>query len=159
MAILAAPPGAQAGPDRADFELGSLDGAWIRLSALPPRVTVVNFWRSDCPPCRRELPALRSLSHGRSDVRVVAVALQGRNDTEAFAREVPLPPIVLNGPVDPLSILRRFGNRTGALPHTVVLTAERLPCAMHTGEVSEAWLATAIAACTDAATSGRRTTP
>lgn len=53
----AAAHAAEAGSAALDFELS--DGrAFVRLADLPKRVTVVNFWRSDCPPCVREMPLL-----------------------------------------------------------------------------------------------------
>ena len=130
-----------------DFELATLGGEWLQLSRLPPAVTVVNFWRSDCPPCRRELPLLRDLESRRPDVRVVAVALQGRNETETYAQSVDLPRLLMIGPTVPAALLRRFGDPAGALPHTVVLDDNREPCSARTGEVDSRWLEQAIEVC------------
>ncbi len=134
-----------------DFELAANE-RFIRLSDLPPQVSVVNFWRSDCPPCVRELPALlRSAEAHAGRARVVAVALQRPAETErapAPARAALRSPLLLlHGPSEPRGLLARFGNRSGALPYTLVLTPDRRPCARHSGEIGEQWLHQAIARC------------
>jgi len=135
-----------------DFELSN-GRKFVRLSELPPRVTVVNFWRSDCPPCVREMPLLGRLAR-QGQLRVVTVAVQKPAETLAAPTavlEAIMPPVVaLNGPTDPRGLLARFGNPTGALPYTVVLDASRKPCAGHAGEVHADWLARAVKACNPA---------
>ncbi len=145
----AAPETARETAEALDFELS--DGRqFVRLSELPPRPTVVTFWRSDCPPCLRELPLIGRFAR-QGSARVVAVAVQKPAETLAAPEavlEALLPPVVaLNGPSEPRGLLARFGNPTGALPYTVVLDARRIPCARHAGEIHADWLARAIKAC------------
>ena len=54
------------------------------LSAAPPslagRVTLLNFWGTWCPPCRRELPGLARMATGMTEERrfqLVAVSCSG----------------------------------------------------------------------------------
>lgn len=134
-----------------DFEL--TDGReFVILSKLPPRLTAVNFWRADCPPCVRELPMLAA-SARMGTLRVVAVALQRPADTLAVPASVSQalsPPLLsLHGPNEPRGLLARFGNPHGVLPHTVLLDRLRRPCAAHSGEIDAAWLEAAISQCTD----------
>ncbi|MFN4325445.1 MAG: TlpA family protein disulfide reductase [Azonexus sp.] len=140
---------AEAGGAALDFELS--DGrAFVRLADLPKQVTVVNFWRSDCPSCVREMPLLAEAAR-QGPSQVVAIALQRPYET-AHAPDGVLaalqPPVrLLHGPGEPRGLLARFGNRTGALPFTVVLDAQRRACARQTGEVTADWLNTAIHRC------------
>lgn len=133
-----------------DFELS--DGArFVRLSELPPHITVVNFWRSDCPSCLREMPVLAELAR-RGEARVVAVALQRPSETNAAPAPILAalqPPMqLLHGPSEPRGLLARFGNRVGALPYTVILDTTRRPCARHIGEIDANWLIKATETCT-----------
>ncbi|MDP1605286.1 MAG: TlpA disulfide reductase family protein [Rhodocyclaceae bacterium] len=147
VAILPAPTVAQAAA--LDFELAG-EGGFVRLSALPPQITVVNFWRSDCPPCVREMPHLAALAQ-RGNVRVVTVAVQRRAETlaapEAVRSALRPPMISLHAPTESRGLLARFGNPVQALPHTVVLDAARKVCATRTGEVDHAWLNAALEFC------------
>lgn len=132
-----------------DFELS--DGhEFMRLSELAPRLTIVNFWRADCPACVREMPVLAG-SAREGKVRVIAVALQRPAETLAAATVVLAalnPPLIpLNGPSEARGLLARFGNPHGALPHTVLLDARRKVCAQRTGEIDEAWLRNAVNRC------------
>lgn len=148
LALAAALLGGAAGAaeEALDFELGGEDG-FVRLAELPPRVTVVNFWRSDCPPCLREMPLLAATARARPELRVVAVAVQKRSETAAGPLRPEPPILLLHAPADPWGLLKRFGNRSGALPYTLVLDRERRPCARQAGEVDAAWLADAVARC------------
>ena len=59
----------------------SLDDATIPVPSLPGKVTLLNFWGTWCPPCRRELPGLVRLADRlRSEpaFQLVAVSCGGR---------------------------------------------------------------------------------
>lgn len=148
-ALCGGPLAAAAGPEPVDFELAG-GGRFVRLSALPPQTTLVNFWRSDCPPCVRELPLLAELARS-GEIRVITVALQrpweSASAPAAILEALKEPILALHGPSDPRGLLARFGNPRGALPHTVLLDPARRPCGQRTGELSPAWLADAQARC------------
>lgn len=141
-----------------DFELAS-DTGFVRLSALEPRVSVINFWRSDCPPCVRELPLLAELA-GHGVIRVVTIALQRQSETlgaaDAVQHALRAPLIALHAPIDARGLLARFGNRFGALPHTVLLNKKREVCSIKHGEIDRQWLEQAVAACNKAPKHGAR---
>ena len=142
--LLAAWPAAASAPD---FELASLDGRFVILSQLPPQVTLVNFWHSECPPCRREMPAIAAFARETPALRVVTVALQDRRATERDGELLPRGGLHLLAPANPRPLLARFGNRSGAVPHSVMLDRERRICARRTGEIDGAWLRTAARNC------------
>ncbi|GAA4033216.1 TlpA disulfide reductase family protein [Actimicrobium antarcticum] len=140
-----------------DFELAGEHG-FVRLSGLPAQATLINFWRSDCPPCVREMPVLAGLAHAGS-VRVMAVAVQRPSDTltapESVARALRSPVQLLHAPAEPRGILARFGNVNGVLPYTTLLHADRSICAKHAGEIDAAWVEAMVNRCHNAE-SGRR---
>lgn len=125
-----------------DFELAGEKG-FVRLSALPPGYTLVNFWRYDCPPCVKELPELARVAR-RGQIRVVTVALQRPSETllaPSAVQEALKPPVLaLYGPGEPRGLLGRFGNFHGGLPFTVLLSPDRQVCARKAGLVDDAWI-------------------
>lgn len=149
LALSAGHAGAETVGPALDFELSDGRG-FVRLSALPGRPAVVNFWRTDCPPCVRELPLLSKLAQ-QGEVRVIAVALQRPSEiaqAPAALQQALTPPLLsLHGPREPRGLLSRFGSRHGALPYTVILDDSRRPCAQRTGEIDAAWVSAALARC------------
>lgn len=153
--LLFIPLASQADVSPLDFELAN-NNSFVRLSYLPAQPTLVNFWRSDCPPCVHEMPLLAEAARsGR--VRLITIAVQRPSDTlaapEAVKQALRPPTQQLYAPAEPRGLLSRFGNAFGVLPHTVMLDSGRRVCAMHSGEVNQAWLDVALAAC--GVTSGR----
>lgn len=136
-------------PAALDFELADAQ-RFIRLSDLPARVTVVNFWRYDCPPCLRELPLLSEAAR-QDKARIITIALHRPGDTARLDDSLQTllhPPLMsLSGPPDPKGLLQRFGNPAGALPYTVFLDPQRRSCARHFGELTAAGLAQALQRC------------
>ena len=129
----AARPAAAAGPDatgpeapatvlhrlRPDFTLLDLDGRRRRPDEWQGKVLVVNFWATWCAPCREEIPLLIDLERRRPGVRVIGIALDTADAVRAFAGELGIGyPILLDDARG--STMRRYGNRIGALPFTVV---------------------------------------
>lgn len=133
-----------------DFELPLVDGSGFRrLSELPPKLTLVNFWRADCPGCIAELPLLVEASQ-RQGFRLVTVALQTLGETRAHWPRVPGDPgshVALLGPSDPRGLLRRFGNAGGAIPYSAMLRPDGSLCAKRTGEIGQAWIMENLAKC------------
>lgn len=132
-----------------DFELSDSRN-FVRLSDLPPQTTLINFWRYDCPPCVREMPLLADLAR-TGKVRVITIALHRPGETMLAPlpaqQALAAPLISLFGPGEPRGLLSRFGNRHGALPHTVILDTRRQACAQLTGEISPAWVKSALTHC------------
>jgi thiol-disulfide isomerase/thioredoxin len=132
-----------------DFELSN-GREFVRLSDLPPQLTVINFWRYDCPPCVREMPLLANLAH-EGKVRVITIALHRPSEAIlaplAAQQALAAPILSLFGPSEPRGLLSRFGNRHGAIPHTVLLNPRRQVCAQLTGEISATWVKSALTHC------------
>lgn len=93
------------------FNLGKMkdiQGAKLDLKENTGKITVVNFWFINCPPCRMEIPDLNELvtKYASDSVRFVAVALDGRYELEEFLKGSPFRyQVVDNG----RSLAQRYG--------------------------------------------------
>ncbi|HEU4321800.1 MAG TPA: redoxin domain-containing protein [Roseiflexaceae bacterium] len=85
----ALPTLAQIDRPAADFDLPALDGAGIRLSDYRGKVVMVNFWYTDCPPCKEETPALQEIHQrlGKQDLVVIGVNVRGNEPPGAAGDE------------------------------------------------------------------------
>ncbi|MFT3807687.1 TlpA disulfide reductase family protein [Arenimonas sp.] len=120
-----APPGLQrvdTGEIVPAFELNALQGQLTRLP-VQGRGMVINYWASWCGPCREEMPVLGRYAQSQGDkgIQVIGIALDHREDAEAFLREVPVPfPNLLEMP-GPTDSSARMGNAQGVLPFSVLI--------------------------------------
>ncbi|RYF78102.1 MAG: TlpA family protein disulfide reductase [Chitinophagaceae bacterium] len=76
------------------FNLGKMSdikGNKIDLKDNKGKITVVNFWFINCPPCRMEIPDLNELvtKYASDSVRFVAIALDDKYSLEDFLRTMP----------------------------------------------------------------------
>jgi len=151
---------ARAAPPPMSLQLPLLDGSrFVKLSELTDRAVVLNFWGSECPPCVREMPLLASLSSQYADVQFLGVATDSRELAMRFVDRFrpPYPQLIATSRADVL--MRRFGNTTGGLPYTVVLTPSHQLCAAHVGEVDASWIAGAISRCVETHVSISKSAP
>ena len=124
---------------RPDFTLPDLDGRPHRPDEWDGKVLVVNFWATWCAPCRKEIPLLIDLERRRPGVRVIGIAVDRADAVRAFARELGIGyPLLL----DDLrgSTMRRYGNRVGALPFTVITGRDSVVAYVRLGELEAAEL-------------------
>jgi len=131
------------------LELPDADGSrFVRLSDFAARPLVLNFWRSDCPPCLQEMPLLQQAARRYTDAQFLGIAAQDPLAAHRFLiRQAPMAYPQLLAPLETSGIMRRFGNVAGALPYTVVLDVRHQMCRTHVGAVDAAWLETALAVC------------
>jgi peroxiredoxin len=66
----------------AAFNVTSLDGKSLNLSALRGKIVVLNFWFIGCAPCRAEIPGLNELVREFKDKDVVFIALASDEENE-----------------------------------------------------------------------------
>jgi thiol-disulfide isomerase/thioredoxin len=130
------------------FDLPKLDGSSLtRLSDLPSTVVVVNFWRSDCPPCVEEMHLLNLQAQQLPAVKFIGIATEEAAKAKRFLARHPSGYLQLGAPLASEGLMRRFGNKTGALPYTAVLNPQRQLCQTKTGLLDAHWLAQALSAC------------
>jgi thiol-disulfide isomerase/thioredoxin len=70
----------------ADFTLTDLNAKSWTLKQLRGRVVLVNFWATWCPPCRKEMPDLETLSHrfAGNGLVILAISDEDRDKVAPF---------------------------------------------------------------------------
>ena len=131
------------------LELPRLDGAsFARLSDLPKGLVVLNFWRSDCQPCVEEMPMLSRLSLMHPSVQFVGIATADAVGARRFLDRLTMTYPQWMAPAASEGLMRRFGNKTGALPYTVVVLNDvHQICLAKAGIVDQAWMTQTLQAC------------
>jgi len=117
-----------------------LSGDQLSLDRWHGKILVVNLWASWCPPCREEIPGLvrvqqRFASNG---VQIVGIAFDSAAKSRQAAGELGINYPVLVAGMEAIDLVRKVGNRAGALPYTFVLDRQGTPVAAHLGILSEA---------------------
>lgn len=129
--------------EEAAFE--DLDGRRRRLAEWRERPLVVNFWATWCAPCREEIPLLMAArqSHGARGLEVLGIAIDLVASVREYVKRMAMAYPVLVADAAGLELMRRLGNRGGALPYTVFVTrrgevARRKLGALTAAELQEA---------------------
>ena len=119
-------------------EVRQLDGSTLSLSSFVGRPLVVNMWATWCPPCRREMPVLKSAQQAHPEIEFVFVN-QGES-AETVERYLAAQGLQLrNVVIDPA---KQLSARTGSSGYpTTLFYDEKGRLAMrHMGELSAATL-------------------
>lgn len=127
--------------------LEDLAGEPQALSQWRGKVLVVNFWATWCTPCREEIPMFVRLQekYRTRGLQFVGIAIDQRDQVQAFAREFGMNYPVLLGTIGTIDLSRQAGNRVGALPFTVVIDRAGRVVAKETGGIREARLELVLA--------------
>lgn len=118
--------------------LRGLGGETVSLAAFKGKPTVVNFWATWCPPCRREMPVLQEAQAARPDVNFVFLD-QGESaeKVRSFMAAHQLP--IRNALLDERGeVAAQLGVR--GLPTTLFYDASGRLVASRVGELSRATL-------------------
>ncbi len=111
------------GQRRPDYTLGSVTGERVSASDFDGQVVLLNFWATWCAPCREEMPMLVDLHDALQPqgFEVVGIALDDVQQAREFVTELGVDYTVLVGATDVMAVARVYGNRSGALPYSVLL--------------------------------------
>ncbi|MCB5183854.1 TlpA family protein disulfide reductase [Methylobacillus gramineus] len=119
---------AYAGEGPWGFTLPTLDGSRFVDLRHTPKPALVNFWGVDCPPCIHELPALDQFAARHSTWSVWLVNTDAAALAQRFIDQHPVQSTVLRSGMNVSGLMRAAGNRTGALPFTLVIDSKQAIC-------------------------------
>ena len=106
-----------------------------RLLDWRGKVLLCNFWATWCAPCREEVPILvaAKAQWATNGFEVVGIGIDSAAKMREFARTHKINYPVLVADATALELVRKLGNRAGALPYTVVLDATGAVVRRHLG--------------------------
>lgn len=113
------------GQPRPDFSLADATGQLVSAGSFKGQVLLVNFWATWCTPCVEEMPMLSQFQqdYAGQGVAVIGIALDDPRRAQAFARELGIGYPLLFGLAEAMLVGRRYGNRSGMLPYSVLVDA------------------------------------
>jgi len=132
-------PGDAASAVLARTVLPDLAGKQVALKTWQGKVLVVNFWATWCAPCRREIPGLIAIQRERAanGLQIVGIAVDQADKVQTYAKEMGINYPILVAGMEGASLSRELGNRTGALPFTIVLDRGGQVVKSHLGMITE----------------------
>ena len=135
------------GQPRPDFSHRDSSGRAVSASDFDGHPLLLNFWATWCAPCVEEMPMLSELHDDWSGngLKVIGIALDDAKRAAAFAAEMDLSYPVLLGSTDVVVTGRRYGNRSGMLPFSVLVDSNGIIRWSHMGVLKRDQLEQALA--------------
>lgn len=133
-------PIASVGSTRPDFSFPDTEGNLRDSSEWQGKVVLINFWATWCPPCRREIPDLLKLYHRYRDrgFVVVGISVDHPDSVRRFVTDLAMDyPNLLGGEAG-TGLAMRYGDRTAALPYSVIVDRTGKIVQTHIGGLKEA---------------------
>lgn len=108
------------------FTLPGIDGHAHRLEDWRGKLVLVNFWATWCPPCREEIPLLMRAQqeYGAHGLQVVGIAIDDREAVSTYSDSVGISYPVLLGSDIGFDLMQAYGNSSGVLPYSVLVSPE-----------------------------------
>jgi len=121
-----------------NFELPDLEGTTHQFNEWANKVRVLNFWATWCPPCRKETPMFIELQeqYGAQGLQFVGVAIDESEKVQDFIDTFGVNYPTLIGTENAIEVAKRYGNRFGALPYTVIINRQGTIVYAQSGEMS-----------------------
>lgn len=125
-----------------DLVVATPEGQAAPLSQWAGKVRVVNFWATWCPPCREEMPEFSRMQEklAGKGVQFIGIGIDTPENILNFQKSNPVSYPLLLGSYDVLKLTVELGNKSSALPFTVILDRNGSVAHSKTGKLSEAEL-------------------
>ncbi len=122
-----------------DFSLPDIDGNIRHSKEWAGRVQVINFWATWCPPCRSETPMFVDMQekYGAAGLQFVGIAIDDHDKVQDFMDTYGITYPMLIGDDNAIDVAKRYGNRFGALPYTVIIDRKGLIQHIQRGELKQ----------------------
>ena len=116
-----------------------LDGNYRPLTSFGTPLILVNFWGTWCAPCREEIPILIALQKEffSPSFTIVGVAIDSPENAANFVMEFGVNYPILVGGGDALAVSKLLGNKSEAVPYTVLVSGSGNILWSHLGVVQE----------------------
>ena len=133
------PAALKVGDRRPDFTLADTEDLPRSISEWDGKLLLINFWATWCPPCLEEIPVFMRLQeeYAARGVQFLGVALDAVQNVRRFMAEQRMNYPSLHGERDAIALSKRYGNRFGALPYTVLVAPDGTVLRMHQGILRE----------------------
>jgi thiol-disulfide isomerase/thioredoxin len=109
--------------------LNDADGTPVPLRQFAGAATVVNFWATWCPPCVEEMPEFDAVAKSTAErkIRFVGIAIDSPSNMREFREKVQVSYPLVSAGFGGAELSKAFGNTTGGLPFTLMIS--------HKGEI------------------------
>jgi thiol-disulfide isomerase/thioredoxin len=97
--------------------------------------TFVFVWKSDCPACQQELPDIVRFAQTLPAANLIIVTADNWQDSLVKLAVLPNNVTILRS-VNAETLLRRLGNKTGAVPYSILLSTQHALQQKHLGAIT-----------------------
>ena len=106
--------------------LPDVQGAPQALSQWKGKALIVNFWAPWCAPCVEEMPALSALQAeiAGKNVQILGLGVDTATHIADFSSRLKIGYPLYAAEIDGIELSRQFGNQSGGLPFTVLMSAD-----------------------------------
>jgi peroxiredoxin len=127
------------GQTRPEFAMKDLDGELRNIKDWDGKVVLLNFWATWCPPCIKEIPLFVELQNTYSDqgFQVIGIAIDDEDAVRAFADDMGINYPIMVSELEAIELSRRYGNRIGGLPYSVIINRKGEISHTITGDVDK----------------------
>ena len=121
------------------FTLPGLDGHPHELAEWRDKVVLLNFWASWCSPCQSEIRDLVAYQakYSADGLQIIGIGMDDEKKLRNVQRslEINYPVLLANKPGD--TLMARYGNGTGVVPYSVLISRQGEVVYTHIGLIDK----------------------